>query len=127
MGILRRASKVPKKIMLDEESYIEVTEDITRKQFNKLVDAMPNNIGAEQDSEITLAQGIALQQLLFETFVVGWSLDSEPSVEDYLDLPQDATLAIDNALMEHFGGTQVGESDAKKPEQSRRTGRKVST
>lgn len=126
MGILRRASKVPKRIVLDEESYIEVTEDITRKQFNKLVDAMPSSLG-DEDAEITLAQGVALQQLLFETFVVGWSLDSEPTVEEYLELPQDATLAIDSALMEHFSGTQVGESEAKKPAQSSRTGRKVST
>jgi|SRR5690349_9629272 len=125
MGILRRASKVPKKIMLDEESYIEVTEDITRRQFNKLVDAMPSNLN-EEDAEITLAQGVALQQLLFETFVVGWSLDGEPSVEEYLELPQDATLAIDSALMEHFGATQVGEPEAKKPERSSRTGRKGS-
>lgn len=119
MPLLRRASTAPKKIELDNEgSYIEVSEDITRRQFNKLADALPSNIG---DDTFTPAQGVGIQGVLFETFVIGWSLDSEPTIEEYESLPQEAATAIDDALMKHFGEVQVGEPDQKKPKQSSRT------
>lgn len=122
MPLLRRASNAPKKIELDNEgSYIEVNEDITRRQFNKLADALPDNIG---DDSFTAAQGVGIQSVLFETFVIGWSLDAEPTIEEYEGLPQDAAAAIDDALMRHFGNVQVGEPDQKKPRQSSRTGAK---
>lgn len=114
MGILRKSNKAPKRLSLDDEgSYVEVTEDITKKQFNALVEAMPQNI--DDDKGLTPSQGAGLQTALFATFVIGWSLDVEPSVDEYLDLPRDAADAVDTVLMEHFAAIQVGEPDRKKP------------
>ena len=120
--ILRRASKAPKKLTLDDEgSYIEVTEDVTRRQFNRIVDAMPQAVTEE---DISLTSGMQLQQVLFDTFVTGWSLGGEPTVEEYLDLPAEASTAIDNALMTHFSGLQVSEEEVKSRRQSTRTAQK---
>ena len=113
MGILRKADTEPRQIPLDDEgSYISVTKDVTKGQFNSLIEAMPQDM--DEDKGLTPAQGTGLQTALFRTFVVGWSLDVEPSVEEYLALPRDAAEAIDTKLMEHFSGIQVGEPERKK-------------
>lgn len=114
MPILRRANTEPQQIPLDDEgSYISVTKDITKGQFNQLVEAMPQDVDDEKG--LTPSQGTGLQTALFKTFVIGWSLDVEPSVEEYLNLPREAAEAVDTALMAHFSNIQVGEPDRKKP------------
>jgi len=113
MAILRRADTTPNQIQLDDEgSYISVTKDVTKGQFNSLVESMPQDM--DEDKGLTPSQGTSLQTALFKTFVIGWSLDVEPSVEEYLALPREAADAIDTALMTHFSNIQVGESDRKK-------------
>lgn len=114
MPILRKANTEPQQIPLDDEgSYISVTTDVTKGQFNALVEAMPQDVDDEKG--LTPSQGTGLQTALFKTFVIGWSLDAEPTVEEYLGLPREAADAIDEALMTHFSKIQVGESDRKKP------------
>lgn len=114
MSILRRANTEPQQIPLDDEgSYISVSKDVTKGQFNSLVEAMPQDM--DESKGLTPSQGTGLQTALFKTFVIGWSLDVEPSVEEYLALPRDAADAIDTVLMSHFSNIQVGEPDRKKP------------
>lgn len=113
MAILRKANKELVQIPLDDEgSYISVTTDVTKGQFNSLVEAMPQDM--DEDKGLTPSQGTGLQIALFRTFVEGWSLDVAPSVEEYLALPRDAADAIDEALMKHFATIQVGEPERKK-------------
>lgn len=112
MGILRLANRDLKKINLDEDSYIEVATDISKREFNTLALALPEDI--DENKGISMAQGIDLTAKFFNIFVKGWSLDVAPTEEAYLELPRDAADAIDAALMAHFASLQVGEPEAKK-------------
>ncbi len=126
MPLLRKANTVPKKIELsDEGDYIEVATEITKGDFNKLVEVMPATI---DDAEgISPTQGIDLMTDFFKIFVKGWSLDEPPTVEAYLALPKEGADAIDTALMAHFTSLTPSDDERKKSEKSPRTGQKVGT
>ena len=117
MGILKFASVAKKRIDLGDGDWIEVSEDISRRDFNQIAALMPD-VDEGQD-DFTLSQKLEFAKALFTGLVKGWSLDVEPSYENYLALDRDGSVAIDNALMTHFSDiSNVGESDAKKPETS---------
>lgn len=110
MPLLRLANTEVKRINLDDEgSYIEVSPDITRRDFTRLIALSPD------EAEVSTERGLKMIEELFRIFVRGWSLDVEPSLEAYYDLPNDATSAIDAKLVEHFNSLTVGEPEAKKP------------
>lgn len=127
MPLLRRANSIPKKIELDDEgSYIEVSTEITKGEFNKLIEVMPN-VSDEEGAEVSPVEGIRLMTDFFNVFVKGWSLDVKPSVEEYLSLPKEAGDAIDSALMEHFVSLNPGAAERKKSEKSSETAPKETT
>lgn len=126
MPLLRKANTVPKKIELDDEgSYIEVAQEITKGEFNRLIEVMPDTIG--EDDNISPVQGIKLMSDFFEVFVKGWSLDAPVSVQEYLDLPKEAGDAIDAKLMEHFTALNPSDDERKKSGKSPKTGPKATT
>jgi hypothetical protein len=114
---LRLASTETTVISLKDGGHLEVVTDLSKRTFNKLVAAMPDNVDA--GSRMTPTQGVTMTEALFDALVVGWSLDVPPTVENYLGLDMKAALEVDDALMEHFGKLTVGEPEAKKPKTSR--------
>ena len=126
MPLLRKANTVPKKIELDDEgSYIEVSTEISKGDFNRLVEVMPDAV--DEADGISPLQGIKLMSDFFEVFVKGWSLDEPVTVDAYLALPKDAADAIDTKLMEHFTSLSPSEPERKKSEKSPVTEPKVRT
>lgn len=101
MGILKSASSEVKKIMLDETDYIEVRANISKREFNALASAMPQNVG-EDGSGLSLADATGFQKLLFHDLVVGWSLDAPVSDEAYEGLDYAAAQVVDEKVAEHF-------------------------
>lgn len=113
MAILRLANRNNKKINLDDEgSYIEVANDITKRDFNRLIEIMPDTI--DEEKGISIKQGTDLTAGFFDVFVKGWSLEVPATVESYLDLPRESAEAIDAKLMEHFTNLTPGEAETKK-------------
>jgi hypothetical protein len=113
MPLLRKANTVPKRIDLDDEgSYIEVAQEITKGDFNRLVEVMP--VTDDENATISPVEGIRLMSDFFAVFVKGWSLDAPVSIEEYLNLPKDAGDAIDTKLMEHFASLNPSEPERKK-------------
>jgi hypothetical protein len=101
MGILRKATEETKQIALDETDYIVVRADITKREFNTLAGSMPPV--SEGGAGLSVAQASDFQKSLFETLVVGWSLnDGKPTVDDYESLAAEAGLVVDTKLAEHF-------------------------
>lgn len=126
MPLLRKANTIPRKIELDDEgSYIEVAQEITKGEFNRLIEVLPDTVG--EDDTISPVQGIRLMSDFFEVFVKGWSLDAPVSIEEYLQLPKEAGDAIDAKLMEHFTSLNPSDDERKKSEKSSRTGPKATT
>lgn len=111
MGVLRKASDETKRIDLDETDYIVVRADITKREFNTLAGQMP---AVGDGATLSVGDAASFQKVLFETFVVGWSLyEGKPTVEDYEGLAADAGLAVDTKLAEHFESVLPSSAEGK--------------
>lgn len=113
MALLRLASDATTNLPIgdDETDFITVRADISKRTFNKLIGLMPD---VEEGATLTIEQGLTFQRDLFETFVVGWSLDTPPTVDAYLDLEKTAADAVDVAIGKHFEGLSPDKDDATK-------------
>lgn len=101
MGVLRKASQATKRIELGDGDWVEVKEEIAKRDRNRLFSKMPNRPDVEETG-FTITEGMQFQSDLFETLVVAWSLDDPCTVENYLDLDPKGTDIIDEKLAEHF-------------------------
>lgn len=116
---LRLASTEVKRLDLGDGDWVEVAADISKRDFNRLAAAMPENLS--EDDSLTLGQATELTQTLFEIFVRGWSLPVPVDSEQYLSLASESASVLDGAVMEHFNSLSVTPDEAKKPKTSRRT------
>jgi hypothetical protein len=100
MGILRKASTETKKLDLNEDEYLIVLADISKRDFNRLASQMPTKAEGEN---LTVEEATGFAAQLFGALVVGWSLsDGKPTVEDYEELSAEAGNAVDSLLVDHF-------------------------
>jgi hypothetical protein len=97
MGILRLASTDTKRVDLGDGDYLEVRSDLSKRDFNGILKGLP----ADYDTDKGFSPGQAddFTIALFQTLVVGWSLDVPASVDNYLSLERSAATAVDEALM----------------------------
>src|SRR5688572_15492834 len=118
MGILKFASAESKQIDLGDGDFIEVRKDLSKREFNSLMSAMPNR-EISQESGLTLQEGLVFAEALFASLVTGWSLSEPVTVENYLKLDRAAAEAIDAKLIEHFGEISPTPDEASKVSTSR--------
>lgn len=100
----------------DDGDYIEVRKDISRREFNQLMSALPSD-GISEDS-ITFGVASTFAEGLFDVFVEGWSLDVPPTVENYNELTRDSASQIDSAISEHFNSLTPDGEETQKSEES---------
>lgn len=131
MGILRRANTETRKIALpvefegvgknrvavlrepaEGEDFIEVRLEIAKRDFNRFISYLPGR-EVTKESGMTPAEATELQKGFFETLVTGWSLDTEPTVDEYEGLENEGATAIDTALAEHFKTLQPSKQEEK--------------
>lgn len=97
---LRQAKTDVKQIPLGDDAYIGVVEDISKGDFIRLVQAMPDAV--DDKKGLTPQEGLQFQTALFEIFVKTWSLDKPVTIEEYLKLDTESASAVDEALINHF-------------------------
>lgn len=120
---MRLVKSTLKRIDLKDGEYIEVVADISKRTFNDLVRAMPQDV--DGDKGMTPTQGTQFQSAVFEAFVKGWSVEDEggnalpADTSVYLDLPNEFASEIDEALMDHFTNLTVKPEESKKRATSR--------
>lgn len=102
MGILTFASEDTKRLELGEGDWLDVRSDLSKRDFNRLMAAMPSREISEE-SGLTIEEGMKFAESLFETLVVAWSAPGDVSVDNYLNLSREAAQAVDEALINHFG------------------------
>jgi len=100
MGILRLASDETKRIDLGDEDYLDVRTDISKRDFNKILRALPEQFDA--DKGFTVVEADEFTVPLFDMLVVGWSLPVEPTVDNYKSLARESATEVDRILVEHF-------------------------
>ena len=100
MGLLRFAKDETVQLPLgDEGDYIEVKSDLSKRLYNQIASIMPISAAG---ADLSLFDALEFQKELFKILVVGWSLNAEVSIDNYLNLSSEASNAIDKALSEHF-------------------------
>ena len=97
MSILRKAATATKQIALDETDFIVVKTDITKGEFNALAGKM-----SQSGATMSMTEALEFQTYLFDSMVVGWSLEDEPTIEAYQGLSAAAGNAVDEKLAAHF-------------------------
>lgn len=106
------ASEETKKIELANGIEIEVLTDISKRTFNSLVKALPEDIDAEKG--FTPSQATEFTAGLFTAFVKKWNLDRPATAENYLELKRDAAELIDEALSTHFSSLTPSDKETRK-------------
>ena len=106
---LRLATRETKRIDIGDGDWIEVTSDISKRDFLRIITSMPESAvkeevkeGEEAKVKLNIADASHFQQLLFDVLVQSWSLDVPPSIEAYLDLAREGADSVDAALVDHF-------------------------
>jgi hypothetical protein len=113
---LRIASAETTRIDLGDGAWADVAKDISKREFNRLAQQMPQDV-----EKITLGEATDFTKFLFTVFVKGWSLDVAPTVETYESLRSDDAANLDGKLMEHFNALTVSDDDTKKDKTSQKT------
>jgi hypothetical protein len=127
MGILQRASGAVKSIDLGEGDYLKVKQDISKRDFNFLLQAMPNR-EITKDNGLTIQEGAQFAESLFDLLVEGWSLsEGKPSVTDYLELTPQASSKVDEVLINHFNDITPKVDEQSKVTTSQGSRRKATT
>jgi len=118
---LRLINKDVKRLTLGDEDWLDVRPDISKRQFSKLLQALPSNFGDGQN--MTPSDTDNFTTAVFSAFVVDWSVKDEngnpvPVTEDnYLELTRESATIIDAALMEHFNVQSPTEQELTKSEE----------
>jgi hypothetical protein len=100
---LRLVGKNTKRVQIGDEDFIEVLNDIPRRQFNDIVRTIPRDT-----DNLTLDSTEEFIVTLFNSFVKGWSVADDSgqpvpvSEENYYQLSREASGLIDAAVLEHF-------------------------
>lgn len=103
---LRLASREVKRIDLSDGAWIEVTSDISKRDFLRIITSMPDSTVKTNDESdkvtLSITDASKFQQVLFDVLVQAWSADVPVSLEAYLDLAREGADEVDAALVEHF-------------------------
>lgn len=127
MGFLKLADKTAiKRYTHEEGDWIEVREHLTKAEMNYLLRSTPNSmIEAEEGKKVEiLKDATGMSETLFGVMVTGWSLDAEPTVENYLALDPDPANWIDGVLFGHLNTMNLTKDEQGKPSTSPRASRK---
>lgn len=112
---LRLVSNDRIKIELEDNDWLEVKEDMSRRDFNRIIATLPVTREGLDTDAIDLEAATGFSEALFDVFVTGWSLEGvEPNVENYQRLSRESSQTIDTALSEHFNKMTVSDEDATK-------------
>lgn len=127
MGFLKLADKTAVKRYTHEEGdWVEVREYLTKAEMNYVLTQTPDSmIGIDETaSTAILRDSPGMAQTLFGVLVTGWSLEVEPTVENYLALDPMPANWIDGVLYGHLNSMAMKKDESGKPSNSPRASRK---
>lgn len=127
---LRLVRRSTARIAIGEDDWLDVRQDISRRQFNELMRILPDDFG-EDESKVSIDVALSFSEFLFETFVVDWSVRDElgepveANLENYQNLTREAASLVDEAVREHFNSLSPSKDEVEKSEEDSGTGTKV--
>jgi hypothetical protein len=105
----------------DDGDYIDVREDISRRQFNALLGKLPAE-GLGDEGTISFSVASTFSEGLFDAFVEGWSVEDAKgkpvaaTVDNYNELSRESSQLIDTAISEHFNSLTPDSQEQDKSE-----------
>lgn len=117
--MLRLVSKKTKSLDLGDGGRLDVVEQVSRRDFDTLIQKMPDNLEAET---VSPGQATAFTSAIFTMLVRGWNAEDEDgnpvpaTVDNYLSLPREISQAVDNALLEYFNSLTPNREEQSKSE-----------
>lgn len=113
---LRLADESTKRIDLGDGDWVDVREDISKRQMTRLISRMPKRSQEEvKATGLTIDEGLDFQTGLFETLVTAWSVDLPPTAEAYLSIKREDAEQLDAELMKHFEALMPSKEEQGKP------------
>lgn len=113
---LRLVTRSAKRVELSDGDWVELKEDISRRDFNRILSTLPTTQDGVDEENITFGVADDFAQGLFEVFVVAWSLDVAPTLDHYNMLTRDSASEIDSAITEHFNSLTPTQEESTKSE-----------
>lgn len=108
-----------KKIDLGDGDFIEVRTGLSKKDFRRVLEHLPEDFS--DDKEFNPSEADEFTIGVFEALVVGWSATDEdgealaPTVDNYLTrLDRSSSSAVDLALFEHFNSLDLNKDEKSK-------------
>lgn len=120
---LRLVSKKTKRLELVENDWVEVRDDLSRRDFNRIIQSLPVTREGLDTDNIDLETATAFAEALFDVFVTDWSVSDEDgnkvaaTVSNYQMLARDSSQLVDEAITAHFNSFVVTDEDAQKSEE----------
>ena len=121
MGLLNLVGNETKRYTHESGDWIDLRAKISKGTMNAIIEGMPQSMvdaaftGADRpQGTITFAETNRTTETLFNTLVVAWSAPEEPSLENYLNLDNEAAGWVDKTLYEHFNSLSLGKEESGK-------------
>lgn len=128
MGFLKLADRTAtKRYTHDDGDWIELREHLTKAEMNYLLRNTPDSmIEADETQKIAVLKAAPeMAETLFTVMIAAWSLEVEPTVENYRSLEPDAGNWIDGVLFGHLNTMNLTKEEQGKPTTSPRVSRKA--
>jgi hypothetical protein len=112
-NFLRLASRKTTTLDLGEGGELVVKTDISKGDFEALLARLPVDMGGDDGTGFTPLEADNFTTGVFAMLVKGWNATDEdgnpvdPTVENYLQLPREATAILDAKLLEYFNSLSV--------------------
>lgn len=93
--------------------WVDVRANLSKKDMDSILRNLPSSMVNNVDGKVTfnLTEAQEMAYSLFKALVVGWSLDTPCTFENYLSLDSEAAQWIDNKLYEHFASLQTSKAE----------------
>ena len=112
-NFLRLASRKTTVLDLGEGGELVVRTDISKGDFEALLARLPVDMGGGDNTGFTPLEADNFTTGVFAMLVTGWNATDEdgnpvdPTVENYLQLPREATTILDAKLLDYFNSLSV--------------------
>lgn len=123
--MLRLAGANRKRIDLGDGDWIEVKQELSKREFMQLVQSLPEEVQRKaEDTEadtvsFKVRDAVAFVEALFQVCVTDWSLEGvEPTIDNYARLARESADQIDALLMDHFKELVPSKAEEGKPSTS---------
>lgn len=101
------------------EDWIEVRSNLSKKDMDNILRSLPASM-VNGGTNVDFRDVSEMAHVLFDTLMVGWSIEAPCTFENYQALDSQAAQWVDTKLFEHFSALQTTPDEKGKAQTSRK-------